>query len=99
MLKTHNNWKKPEYFRNWKDVSAMMPEHVKFGQIRDMLHSLGFEEKRVEGSHIRFKNPYTDAVIVLPDRKIITPNHFRMAEKVLEENGMISREAFEKFFQ
>jgi hypothetical protein len=24
---------------------------------------------------------------------------FRMVEKVLEENGMISREAFEKFFQ
>jgi len=100
MLRLFANGKntKTEYFPNWKDISVMMPEHVKFGEIRDILYQLGFEEKHVEGSHIRFRNPYADAVIVLSDRKIITFHHFRMIEKVLEEKGIISREEFERIF-
>jgi len=73
---------------------------IKFSQLEDVLHKLGFEETRVRGSHVKFNNPYANAIIVLSDRKkIVTLNHFRMVEKVLEEKGIINREEFERLFQ
>ncbi|MDM8523775.1 type II toxin-antitoxin system HicA family toxin [Desulfococcaceae bacterium HSG8] len=76
------------------------PESTVFKVYRNLfdLLSLGFEEKHIEGSHVRFKNHHTNAVIVLSDQKIITLHHFRMIEKVLEEKGLMSREEFEGFF-
>lgn len=78
----------------------MMTEQIKLSQLEDVLHKLGFEETRIEGSHIRFDNPYADAVILLSDQeRTVDSNRFRMVEKVLEERGIINREEFERLFQ
>jgi len=77
----------------------MKLEKIKFGEIKNILNRLGFEDKRVKGSHVRFRNPYADAVIILSDRKIINLHQISMIEKVLEEKGIVNRGEFENFFQ
>jgi len=76
----------------------MRLKEINFGKVKNFLTELGFEETRVKGSHVRFRNPYADAVIILSDRKIINLHQIRMIEKVLEENNIINQEEFENFF-
>jgi predicted RNA binding protein YcfA (HicA-like mRNA interferase family) len=77
----------------------MMLKEIKFGKVKNILNKLGFEDTRVKGSHVRFRNPYADAIIILSDQKIIKLHQIRMIEKVLEEKGILNREDFENFFQ
>ncbi len=70
---------------------------INFTQLKQALEKLGFEEIWVKGNHV-FKNHQADALIILSNHqkdKDIQPAYVRMVEKVLEENGIISRNAFE----
>jgi hypothetical protein len=75
-----------------------MPKQIHFSQLEQILKTLGFEEKWVDGKYVIFNNPEADAIIALSSYqkdKVLDPAYQQMVEKVLEETGIMSRDDFE----
>jgi len=80
-----------------------MSNKLTFSKLKSLLINLGFSEIIIrEGSHIVFKNPSRDSIIVLPPfspQRLVSPRHIAAVRKILIENNILDNEQFSQLLK
>jgi predicted RNA binding protein YcfA (HicA-like mRNA interferase family) len=70
-----------------------MSDKLTFSKLKRLLINLGFTEITIrKGSHIVFKNPSHDSIIVLPPfspQRLVSSRHIAAIRRILIENNIL----------
>jgi predicted RNA binding protein YcfA (HicA-like mRNA interferase family) len=64
-----------------------MASKVRFGEVRRMIESHGWELDRIRGSHHIFTKPYRRNIVIPVHNGLVKASYVREAEKIIEEAG------------
>ena len=76
---------------------SRLPRNITNREITEVLTFLGFELRRVKGSHLLFYHRETGTNIVVPiGKRAIRAAHLSFMRKIIDERGIASREEFDE---
>lgn len=74
-----------------------MNKPVAFCKLAAVLRSCGFAQEQVPDAHVLFRHAPSGAVLMLsPAQKTISVAYLRAAARTLDENGILTRDEFER---
>ncbi len=75
-----------------------MSNKLTFSKLKKLLINLGFSEITIrKGSHIVFKNPSHDSIIVLPHfspQRLVSSRHIAAIRRIIVENNILDNNKF-----
>jgi len=75
-----------------------MSNKLTFSKLKKLLINLGFSEITIrKGSHIVFKNPSHDSIIVLPPfspQRFVSSRHIAAIRRIIVENNILDNNKF-----
>jgi len=79
-----------------------MSNQLTFSKLKKLLINLGFSEITIrKGSHIVFKNPSYDSIIVLPafsPQRLVSSRHIAAIKRILIENNILDNNKVRQLF-
>ncbi|NMG21252.1 type II toxin-antitoxin system HicA family toxin [Brasilonema bromeliae] len=79
-----------------------MHRDIIFNELEKYLLKLGFTALRTSGSHKVFQHPSSEALVILPayeQQAYVHPVHLLAVRRILIENELIDRNAFDSFLE
>ncbi len=79
-----------------------MSKEITTGNLEKVLLKLGFYATPVRGSHITYRHPSSDTVVVLPwqcKNEVLRPIHLISVKKTLSETGILDPDSFESLLE
>lgn len=77
----------------------MMTREVNFAMLEELLTKAGFKSLPTAGNHRVFKEPVSEAMVILPaypKQAQVRPIHLVAVRRTLVENGLIDEGAFDR---
>ncbi|NER37950.1 MAG: type II toxin-antitoxin system HicA family toxin [Oscillatoria sp. SIO1A7] len=76
-----------------------MAREISFARLEELLTKVGFQTLPTAGKHQVFKEPVSEAMVVLPaypKQAQVRPIHLVAVRRTLVENGLIDEDVFDK---